>query len=223
MSNEADPEIQGVLIKNQTIILEPNRQQELERKGYGEMEKDKLILKPFESLYLLYIGVLTIFKGKKNINFNSFLQICKKQDDTILTKFLVYRDLRTRGYTVKDGFGFGSDFRVYGKGDFGEKGAKFLVFGLNEGKQEKLGKLQKKVEEITKMGKEPIIAVIQRQGEIIYYKISRINFYQNTQKMDMQDFEFYSIIYTLPTLLYILKDFFSLHIPDHIFQHNLSY
>jgi len=29
MSIEADPEIQGVLIKNQTIILEPNRQQYL--------------------------------------------------------------------------------------------------------------------------------------------------------------------------------------------------
>ena len=190
MSAEADPEIQGVLIKNQSIILEPNRQQELEQKGYGDMVKDKLFLKSFESLYLLYTGILVIFKGKKNINFNSFLQICKKQDDTILTKFLVYRDLRTRGYTVKDGFGFGSDFRVYAKGDFGEKGAKFLVFGLNEGKQEKIGKLQKKVEEITKMGKEPIIAVIQRQGEIIYYKISRMNFHQNTQKMDMQDFEF---------------------------------
>jgi len=190
MSTETDPEIQGVLIKNQTIILEPNRQQELEQKGYGEIEKDKLFLKSFESLYLLYTGVLTIFKGKKSVNFNSFLQICKKQDDTILTKFLVYRDLRTKGYTVKDGFGFGPDFRVYGKGDFGEKGAKFLIFGLNEGKQEKLGKLQKKVEEITKMGKEPIIAVIQRQGEIIYYKISRINFHPNTQKMDMQDFKF---------------------------------
>jgi len=190
MSAEADPEIQGVLIKNQSIILEPNRQQELEQKGYGDMVKDKLVLKPFESLYLLYTGKLALFKGKKNIGFDLFLQICKKQDESILTKFLVYRDLRTRGYTVKDGFGFGSDFRVYAKGDYGEKGAKFLVFGLNEGKQEKIGKLQKKVEEITKMGKEPIIAVIQRQGEIIYYKISRMNFYQNTQKMDMQDFEF---------------------------------
>jgi len=190
MSTEADPEIQGVLIKNQSIILEPNRQQELEQKGYGDMVKDKLFLKPFESLYLLYTGKLALFRGKKNIGFDLFLQICKKQDESILTKFLVYRDLRTRGYTVKDGFGFGSDFRVYAKGDFGEKGAKFLVFGLNEGKQEKIGKLQKKVEEITKMGKEPIIAVIQRQGEIIYYKISRMNFYQNTQKMDMQDFEF---------------------------------
>jgi len=190
MSAEVDPEIQGVLIKNQSIILEPNRQQELEQKGYGDMVKDKLILKPFESLYLIYTGKLALFRGKKNIGFDLFLQICKKQDESILTKFLVYRDLRTRGYTVKDGFGFGSDFRVYAKGDFGEKGAKFLVFGLNEGKQEKIGKLQKKVEEITKMGKEPIIAVIQRQGEIIYYKISRMSFYQNNSKMDMDDFEF---------------------------------
>jgi len=190
MSIEADPEIQGVLIKNQTIILEPNTQQDLERKGYGEMEKDKLFLKPFESLYLLYTGRLALFKGKKNIDFDSFLQICKKQHGDILTKFLVYRDLRNKGYTVKDGFGFGSDFRVYDKGDLGEKGAKFLVFSLNEGKQEKIGKLQKKIQEITKMGKEPIIAVIERRGEVIYYKISKINFNQNVLKTDMKEFDF---------------------------------
>ncbi len=184
MSIEADPEIQGVLIKNQTIILEPNRQQELERKGYGEMEKDKLFLKPFESLYLLYTGRLALFKGKNNIDFDSFLQICKKQHVDILTKFLVYRDLRNKGYTVKDGFGFGSDFRVYERGDFGQKGAKFLIFGLNEGQQEKMGNLQKKIEEITQMGKEPIIAVIERRGEIIYYKVNRMNFYENKSRLE---------------------------------------
>ena len=189
MSIEKDS-IQGVLIKNQSLILDPGIQHELEQKGYGEMEKNKLLLKPFESLYLLYTDKLKIFKGKKNINFDSLLQIYKKQDEDILTQFLVYRDLRTRGYTVKDGFGFGSDFRVYGKGDFGEKGAKFLVFSFNEGKQEKVGMLQKKIEEITKMGKEPIIAVIERRGEIIYYKISRINFNQNIPKMEMKHFDF---------------------------------
>ena len=189
MSIEKDS-IQGVLIKNQSLILDPDIQQELEQKGYGEMEKNKLLLKPFESLYLLYTDKLKIFKGKKNIDFDSLLQIYKKQNDDVLTQFLVYRDLRTRGYTVKDGFGFGSDFRVYGKGDFGEKGAKFLVFSFNEGKQEKVGMLQKKIEEITKMGKEPIIAVIERRGEIIYYKISRMNFNQNIPKMEMKHFDF---------------------------------
>ena len=83
MSTEVDPEIQGVLIKNQTVILEPNRQQELERKGYGDMEKDKLFLKPFESLYLLYTGKLALFRGKKNIGFDLFLQICKNESKSI--------------------------------------------------------------------------------------------------------------------------------------------
>ena len=190
MSFENNSKIQGVLIKNQIMVLNPDSQRDLEQKGYGEFEKNKFYLKSFESLYLLYTGALTLFKGKKKVDFDSLMQICKKNDEGILTKFLVYRDLRTRGYTVKDGFGFGSDFRVYSKGDFGEKGAKFLVFGLSEGKQERIGKFQKKIEEIIKMGKEPIIAVIERRGEIIYYKITRMNFYQNKQKIEMKDFEF---------------------------------
>ena len=61
---------------------------------------------------------------------------------------------------------------------------------MNEGKQEKIGQLQKKIEEITKMGKEPIIAVIERRGEIIYYKVSRINFLKNKVSIDMKDFDF---------------------------------
>ena len=190
MSFENNSKIQGVLIKNQIMVLNPDSQKDLEQKGYGEFEKNKFYLKSFESLYLLYTEALTLFKGKNKIDFDSLMQICKKIDEGILTKFLVYRDLRTRGYTVKDGFGFGSDFRVYGKGDFGEKGAKFLVFGLSEGKQERIGKFQKKIEEIIKMGKEPIIAVIERRGEIIYYKITQMNFYQNKQKIEMKDFEF---------------------------------
>ena len=186
MSNESDPKIQGVMIKNQTVVLEPKLQQQLNQKGYGEIDESKLLLKSFESLYLLFTDRLTIFKGKKNIDFDSYLQICKKQDKDILTKFLVYRDLRNRGYTVKDGLGFGSDFTVYDKPFSQKLPSKFLVFSLNEGKHEKISNMQKKIEKISKIGKEPIIAVVQRQGEIIYYKISNMNFYQNTKKIVMK-------------------------------------
>ena len=128
--------------------------------------------------------VAKLKKAKKKIDFDGFMIICQKHDPEALTKFLIYRDLRNRGYVVKDGFGFGSDFRVYERGHFGEKGAKFLIFGLNEGQQEKMGNLQKKIEQITQMGKEPIIAVIERRGEIIYYKINRMNFYENKNRVE---------------------------------------
>ena len=178
------PLVEGELISDQTRISNKEMIHELELKGYGEIENGKLTLKFFESLYLLYSDKLILKKAKNKINFDGLMSICQKHDPETLTKFLIYRDLRNRGYVVKDGFGFGSDFRVYERGHFGEKGAKFLIFGLNEGQQEKMGNLQKKIEQITQMGKEPIIAVIERRGEVIYYKINRMNFYENKNRVE---------------------------------------
>ena len=39
------------------------------------------------------------------------------------------------------------------------------------------------------MGKEPIIAVIERRGEVIYYKINKMNFFENKARLD-NSFEF---------------------------------
>ena len=181
---EETPLVRGTMVSDQACISDKKMIHELELKGYGEIEKEKLFLKQFETLYLLYTNKLVLKKGKKQIDFDFFMNVCQKTDSEILTKFLIYRDLRNRGYVVKDGFGFGSDFRVYERGHFGEKGAKFLIFGLNEGQQEKMGNLQKKIQEITQMGKEPIIAVIERRGEVIYYKINKMNFYENKARLE---------------------------------------
>ena len=181
---EETPLVKGELILDQVCISDKNMIRDLEQKGFGDIENEKLFLKQFETLYLLYAKRLILNKGKKQIDFDNFMNTCQKVDLSILTKFLIYRDLRNRGYIVKDGFGFGSDFRVYERGHFGQKGAKFLIFGLNEGQQEKMGNLQKKIEEITQMGKEPIIAVIERRGEVIYYKINKINFYENKARLE---------------------------------------
>ena len=182
-------EVRGDLILDQACISEHKMIHDLEQKGFGEIDKGKLFLKSFETLYLLYTQKLFLKKNKKQIDFDTFMNICQKTNPEILTKFLIFRDLKTRGYVVKDGFGFGSDFRVYERGHFGEKGAKFLIFGLNEGQQEKMGALQKKIDEITQMGKEPIIAVIERRGEVIYYKINKMNFLENKSRLD-GNFEF---------------------------------
>lgn len=188
--------VNGKFIKEKTRITDSQMQNMLAAKGYGDFiggggtkknnnndykNNQQYMLNPVESLYLVYINRLHLKQNhtRSFLNFDKLFQIYKKVDQDILTKFLIYRDLRTHGYVVKDGFGFGSDFRVYDKGDFGQKGAKYLVFALSEGQQERIGTLYKKVSQITQMGKEPIIAVVDRRGEIIYYKISGINFAEN--------------------------------------------
>ena len=89
---------------------------------------------------------------------------------------MIYRDLRSRGYVVREGFGFGTDLRVYERGDYPKKPAKYVVFALDEGIEKGMSELQKSVKEMAKMGKEAIIAVIERRGEVIYYKVSRARF-----------------------------------------------
>ena len=183
MSSE-EPQVEGKFIKQKTTIKDPDMIHALEIKGYGEnqgnnISKKQFILSNFESLYLVYVGRLALKRNDVLLDFENLIQIYKKDNPDILTKFLIYRDLRVRGYVVKDGFGFGTDFRVYERGQFGEKGAKYVVFALNEGEKEKVGAMYKKIADITHMGKEPIIAVLERRGEVIYYKISLMNFTEN--------------------------------------------
>ena len=181
--------VDGKLVSDQTCITDKTIIHELQLHGYGEIENEKLFLKTFETLYLLFTKKLILKKGKNLIDFDTFMSISQKIDSEILTKFLIYRDLRHHNFVVQDGFGFGSDFRVYERGDFGKRGAKFLIFGLNEGHEEKMSVLQKKIDEITQMGKEPIIAVIERRGEVIYYKINKMTFLENKARLK-DSFEF---------------------------------
>ena len=190
MSFDFETKILAKQINEKTVIINPKMKNILTERGFGEPEKDTLILNSFETLYLLYNHKLELKKINKNIIFDELIQKYIKKNDDILTQFLLYRDLRTKGYVVKDGFGFGSDFRVYERGTYGLKDAKFLIFTFNEGTQQKIGKLYKNIEEITKMGKEPIIAVIERRGEIIYYKINKMNFLENKPELEMKDFNF---------------------------------
>ena len=190
MSFDFETKISAKLIDEKIIVINPKMQNILTERGFGESEKDTLVLDSFEALYLLYNNKLELKKVNKTIVFDELMQQYVQKNDDILTRFLLYRDLRTKGYVVKDGFGFGSDFRVYERGNYGLKDAKFIIFAFNEGTQQKLGKLYKNIEEITKMGKEPIIAVIERRGEIIYYKINKMNFLENKPEFEMKDFNF---------------------------------
>ena len=188
--SELESKVEGILVKDHTLISNKDMQHILELKGFGEVIKKKFFLKPFESLYLLYVDKLNLLKGKQQVDFDHLLDECVKYDQDAFTKFLIYRDLRTRGYVAKDGFGFGSDFRVYERGQFGEKGTKYVVFGLNEGRRQKIGELQKQIEQITTMGKEPVLAVIERRGEVIYYKVSKIQFHHNKDQKGLSSIEF---------------------------------
>lgn len=145
----------------------------LESKGFGVREGDEFYLKDYEALYLLFVGKMKLVRGKHELNFEQFSSIALTRDKVSMSRFLIFRDLRSRGYVVREGFGFPIDFRVYDRGDYGVKAAKYIVFGLNEGKTMSAGELKKNIEEMSTMGKEAVVAVVERRGEVIYYKVGK--------------------------------------------------
>lgn len=188
MSSEADQNsefqnvVEGVLTKKCLIkIVDTRSQDQLRNKGFGDREDKDYLLETYEALYLLYLKKLVITSGRID-NFASLLKHVLKYDKEIVTRFLVYRDLRSRGYVVKEGFGFGADFRVYERGEHDKKRAKYVVFCINEGMNIKVGELSKNVREIETMGKNAIAAVVERRGEVIYYKLTNMKFKENKKQ-----------------------------------------
>ncbi len=161
----------GYLSDKGVVIDDRKAQDELTKRGYGEDLNGKLLLKDYESIFLLYSMKLRVSKDEREISVKELVDFAVSKDANAWTSFLIYRDLRSRGYVVREGFGFGVDFRVYDRGEYGSKSAKYVVCGLNEGTKRPIKELSEIVSQITRMGKEAVLAVIERRGEVIYYKI----------------------------------------------------
>ena len=184
--NEAGmpPVVEARLAGSGKVLVDETRfQDELRTKGFGEKEDAEYVLKAYEALYLMNTKRL-VLKGRKEMTFDSLFDMLVKYDRNIMTKFLVYRDLRSRGYVAKEGFGFGNDFRVYERGEYEKKPAKYVIFGINEGTNVTARGFLQAIEQIEKMGKEAVVAVIERRGEVIYYKASKMRFIENKYRQN---------------------------------------
>lgn len=176
---EEGPRFSGALSGQSVSVADADGGAELRADGYGEEADGAQDLAAHEALYLVYRRALAVRRGRRAVGFEELMRSARRHDAGALERFLVYRDLRARGYTVRNGFGFGTDFCVYDRGDYGKKGARYLVFGFSDGARETAGGLQEKVAEMVRMGKEPIVAVVDGRGEVIYYKITPSTFPEN--------------------------------------------
>jgi len=147
--------------------------------GFGSMlESDEgLTLSPCDALYLVEKGKIDVVDASdgSKLSFNDLLSRFMEVDERVWTKYLIYRDLRSKGYVVRDGVGLGIDFQVYGKGEFGKSLPRYIVVGLCEGESRPISEIVRAVEEAETLGKELKLAVLDRRGEVVYYTVRRID------------------------------------------------
>lgn len=67
----------------------------------------------YDALYLLDLGIIRVKKNNKNLSRKKIINMASKAVDDFMAKYVVYKDLRDRGFIVKPGMKFGADFVVY--------------------------------------------------------------------------------------------------------------
>jgi tRNA-intron endonuclease len=175
-SNTDAKVIKAMLQEKEIVVSTPESVDELAARGYGTKQDKTLTLTFYESLFLLSRGIIEVQneKTKKKVDFQQLLNNYKSVDANAWAKYLIYRDLRSRGYVTREGFGLGTDFRVYERGEYGAATAKFLIYGIQEGQPVSIEELAQTLRYVHSQKKELVLAVLNRRGEVVYYLLSRL-------------------------------------------------
>jgi tRNA-intron endonuclease len=167
----------GVMMEKGVRIGEQSSIDSLSQRGYGTAENDVFTLAFYEALYLLDKELLEVKdEMRKEVDFQALLHAYEKTDPNAWVNYLVYRDLRSRGYVVREGFGARTDFRIYDRGAYGKDTASYMVLGTQEGKPLLIDDLTKALRHCHSQKKELILAVMNRRGETVYYSVSQLTF-----------------------------------------------
>lgn len=125
------------LVQDNIIVWDVEKGRELYKLGYyGKplgIPKPKtfdfnapLILDVIEAVYLVEKGIISVKKGDSLMSLEDLIDYGKKNYERFEEKYLVYKDLRDKGFVVTPGIKFGSDFAVYKHGP-GIDHAPFIV------------------------------------------------------------------------------------------------
>ena len=135
-----------------------------EQGGFGRVERGGLRLSPEEALYLVH-------REKVEVAGHSFETLLSAFADRpgLFRSFLVYRDIRERGYAVQPGVGH---YRLFRRGERPGTGrSRLLVRVLSERDLVDFEVIRGEVETSDHMRKDHVLAVVDDEGELTYYGV----------------------------------------------------
>ncbi len=139
---------------------------------FGEKKGDKIIYSLTEAMYLLEKNKAEIILKNKSISQEQAMKKFQKIDKKFSTKYLVFKDLRKKGYVVKTALKFGAEFRVYDKGSSpGKSHAKWVVFTDYETSKFSWQDFSAKNRIANSTNKKLLLAILDEEADVSYYEV----------------------------------------------------
>jgi tRNA-intron endonuclease len=174
---EPEEEPANVIFDGQKGYVVKDEADRISQQGfYGtRLDDGRLELEPVELLHLIERKRIMVAKDDGTpIDSKEIVNILLPKNDNLWVRYLVFRDLRSRGYAVRQGFGSGIGFRVYARGEKpGNASANQLVYVLKEGFPISLHELDNVTETAIAARKKLIFALVDQNGEVNYYRVAQ--------------------------------------------------
>ena len=143
---------------------------------FGEKIGEKIFYSLSEALYLIQDKKMEILNHQdKKLTQKEILRKFERIDKKFKTKYLVFKDLRKKGYIVKSALKFGTEFRIYDKGKKVDKDhSKWLCFPVSENKQINWQEFAAKNRIAHSTKKNLLIAIVDDESAVSHYEVKWI-------------------------------------------------
>ena len=141
-----------------------------EKSKFGKIEADFLHLSLIEACYLLEKDRLDVYEDDVLCSVSYMIDLLKERE--LYGRYIVYRDLKDRGYVIKTGFKYGSDFRLYDRGRSPGNGhSDFLVKIIYENYDINALDFASYVRVSHGVNKKLLLAIVDDDFDITYYNV----------------------------------------------------
>ena len=139
----------------------------------SQADGGKIELSLLEALYLMEKGRLQIkSQAGRIIKFESYVKKARKVEPNFWIRYIVFKDMRNRGYIIKTALKFGADFRVYDRGiKPGEDHAKWIVFPVHEASVFTWHEFSAKNRVAHSTKKRLLLGVVDDESDVTYYEV----------------------------------------------------
>lgn len=164
----AEEIISGELL-GEKVLLDARAIPELYNQGYfGRPVGQGFELSFVEAAYLLDRSRIRILSRGLELDFQALFQIASASEKGFEFRYVVYKDLRERGYIVQPGR---PDFRIYPRGGHpGKSPAEFYVLVISERTPLPMKEVLGPVRVAGQMRKKLMLAIVDEESDITFYE-----------------------------------------------------
>jgi tRNA-intron endonuclease len=165
----------GKLVGGNVLVEDQAEASQIHNKGsYGTPQSGgALKLELMEAIYLVESERLKVVDGGSEVSPGDLLRRGHRASEGFEVRYLVYRELRQRGYIVKSSSP-PLDFRVFPRGGSPNKTpSRWWVAAISERSTFDLGTLLDHLDRTTDVRKNLLLAVVDEESDVTYYEVRR--------------------------------------------------